>query len=435
MLIEHLIHGGVEDLETFMRDVWQKRILLIPHQDPAWLHNVFQLYDVEELWYSAMQAPHATVNNGGLLVFPRAGVKAERPLNPFFAFASRCSVVVNRGDRFCTRLYQLCRQLETEAPNFPMACCNVYLTPPGTQTVPKHSNDRDVLLLQVFGEKEWTVYNAPTVLPYREEELGKVTPVDDALLSSKSVFRVRQGDVLYMPRGFVHEARTLPTTSSLHITVALQTSDWDYGSQILRTLENVLRSPEFQHSRQCIPLNALSGESASAGVEAGKYMQGLVTALMTHKSLQTFDHAKCLFGEHLAAMHQERDATVRETAVVIPAPLLLSSLIMWNPTIDLDGIEEIKEEDQNVPLLKYRVHCSRTVTQSRSSNAKKDVVPGSIDRMTFGATDETLRAVRWLTKQPPSTPLQVRQLPMFDDLGKVALAIVLINNMSCVRVS
>lgn len=414
-------------MEEFMATVWQKKSLHVSHANPNWLETLFQLYDVEELWTSALKAP--TSSNGGITVFAEKGVKAERAINPFFAFASRCSVVVNRGDRFCSRLRELCRQLETEQPCFPMACCNVYLTPPNSQSVPKHSDDRDVLLLQVYGSKEWTVYNDPVVLPYRDEELGKTNPVDEEKLTSHSVFQINQGDVLYMPRGFVHEAKT-SSSSSLHITVALHTSDWDYASILTRTVQKVLRAPEFVESRLCVPLDALSGD-AVAGAAASNELQSLLQRVLSHSAIQDFSETRRLFSAHMATMLADRESSLSVTAVAVPAPLLSSSLIMWNPSVEIDGIEELSQRDPNVPLMNYIVFCSRPIASVRGDAGGAP----PLDRMKFGVTDETLRCVQWLSKQPSGMPVRVRHLPMFDDLARVSLAIVLINNMSCVRIT
>jgi ribosomal protein L16 Arg81 hydroxylase len=433
MLLEYLLKGGVSSLDTFMTDVWQKRSLHVSHGDPNWLQDLFQLYDVEELWTSALRAPLSS--NGGITVFAGKGVKTERAVNPFFAFACRCSVVVNRGDRFCSRLRELCKQLETEQPCFPMACCNVYLTPPDSQSVPKHSDDRDVLLLQVYGSKEWTVYNDPVVLPYRDEELGKGNnTIDESRLTSKSVLQVKQGDVLYMPRGVVHEAKT-SSSSSLHITVALQTSDWDYASILTRTVQKTLRAPEFQRSRLCVPLGALSGD-AEAGAAASRELQALLQEVLLHRTLQDFSETRQLFCAHIMAMQADREASLSSTSVAVPAPLLSSSLIMWNPSVEVDGIEELSQRDPNVPLMNYIVFCSRPIIASTKGKDTNNTSQGPAnDRMKFGVTDETLRCVQWLSKQPSGVPVRVGQLPMFDDLARVSLAIVLINNMSCVRIT
>ena len=79
-----------------------------------------------------------------------------------------------------------------------------YLTPPGTQGFAPHYDDIEAFVLQLEGKKRWRVYN-PTnkdeTLPrfssrnFAQHELGK--PIIDVTLES--------GDLLYFPRGYVHQ--------------------------------------------------------------------------------------------------------------------------------------------------------------------------------------------------------------------------------------
>ena len=157
--------------------------------------------------------------------------------NPFAAYLDGCSVVINHADRRSPYLADLCHDLQQ---SFPHAYCNTYLTPPGTQTVPAHADDRDVLILQVVGEKHWTVYQRiPIPYPYPHEQVGKdpSLPVPQHVLDGPVLLDVilKPGDVLYMPRGYVHEAQspalstTTPNVPSFHVTVALATHDWTLG--------------------------------------------------------------------------------------------------------------------------------------------------------------------------------------------------------------
>ena len=107
----------------------------------------------------------------------------------------------------------------------------MYLTPRASRAVPAHSDDQDVLILQLAGEKEWTVYGSPIELPYSHEQLGKGMAVDRASLGEPLLQTVlKPGGVLYLPRGFVHEARANEAGSSLHITLTVQTSDLPHGT-------------------------------------------------------------------------------------------------------------------------------------------------------------------------------------------------------------
>lgn len=54
---------------------------------------------------------------------------------------------------------------------------DIHLVVDVRQAVRVHTDDQDVILLQVWGSKHWTLYNAPTHLPYTEENAasGQVT--------------------------------------------------------------------------------------------------------------------------------------------------------------------------------------------------------------------------------------------------------------------
>eukprot|EP00913_Durusdinium_trenchii_P016608 g15612.t1 len=83
--------------------------------------------------------------------------------SPWHSYLAGFSMVINQADRHHKVLFDLCKV--------------VYLTPPGSQAVRVHTDDQDVILLQVWGSKHWTLYNAPTHLPYTEENAasGQVT--------------------------------------------------------------------------------------------------------------------------------------------------------------------------------------------------------------------------------------------------------------------
>eukprot|EP00656_Telonema_subtile_P025963 TRINITY_DN27983_c0_g1_i1.p1 TRINITY_DN27983_c0_g1~~TRINITY_DN27983_c0_g1_i1.p1 ORF type:complete len:159 (+),score=14.21 TRINITY_DN27983_c0_g1_i1:326-802(+) len=118
----------------------------------------------------------------------------------------------------------------------------MYLTPAGSQTAPPHTDDRDVLIVQVFGRKHWRVWDNPVPLCYKDEQLGKSQPslrAED--LGEPSISdTLEQGDVLYMPRGFLHEATTSDTTS-LHITFAIPTADFAVGHMVSEIADTIAR--------------------------------------------------------------------------------------------------------------------------------------------------------------------------------------------------
>jgi bifunctional lysine-specific demethylase and histidyl-hydroxylase NO66 len=113
-----------------------------------------------------------------------------------------------------------CRSLE-ETLGHP-AQANAYYTPREAQGLPVHHDTHDVFVLQIAGEKRWLVYDPVWELPLKHQkytaEMGEPgAPVEDRVL--------RPGDMLYLPRGWLHEALT-SDSDSLHITVGVNVVTW-----------------------------------------------------------------------------------------------------------------------------------------------------------------------------------------------------------------
>ena len=99
---------------------------------------------------------------------------------------------------------------------------NAYYTPRGSQGLAVHHDTHDVFILQIAGEKRWLVYEPVFELPLKEQryraELGEPgEPVLDTMLGP--------GDTMYLPRGWLHEART-SKVDSLHLTIGINVYTW-----------------------------------------------------------------------------------------------------------------------------------------------------------------------------------------------------------------
>jgi hypothetical protein len=112
---------------------------------------------------------------------------------------------------------------------------NMYLSPGSAQALSRHYDTHDVFVLQVHGQKKWRLFNSKIELPLeyvpptRFERQGvrrgrRATQKD---LSSQNTcalvdeFVLDTGDLLYVPRGFWHEAEALPGRTSCHLTLGL----------------------------------------------------------------------------------------------------------------------------------------------------------------------------------------------------------------------
>jgi hypothetical protein len=124
-------------------------------------------------------------------------------------YADGCTLVVNQMEALVPALTASCRALTREL-GFPTQM-NVYITPRDSAGFSRHSDEHDVMILQVAGSKAWRVYSSDAA------------PVQIDLKS---------GDLLYIPRGMFHDGRSCGE-DSIHITLGLNPP---YAFQLIRDL-------------------------------------------------------------------------------------------------------------------------------------------------------------------------------------------------------
>jgi hypothetical protein len=118
-------------------------------------------------------------------------------------------------------LQDLCQSIATELSAGVQV--NVYLTPPGERALDTHYDTHDVFVLQTHGTKRWRIYDSPFRLPllehpYRASDNWKIGPPLKELT-------LEPGDFIYLPRGYLHDAASLDSTS-LHLTVGIKPVTW-----------------------------------------------------------------------------------------------------------------------------------------------------------------------------------------------------------------
>ncbi|WP_253074328.1 cupin domain-containing protein [Paraburkholderia unamae] len=113
---------------------------------------------------------------------------------------------------------------------------NLFLTPPSSQGFQPHYDGHDVLIVQLEGDKTWELFD-----PVQDIRVGmegdRVPP--DQLSPIRDSFQLRQGDVLYIPRGLPHVARST-IRNSLHLTLSIVPTTWtDYFTENLKCRNDV----------------------------------------------------------------------------------------------------------------------------------------------------------------------------------------------------
>jgi len=129
------------------------------------------------------------------------------------------------------------RSIETLLPSIRILCddlrvdtgyetrAHAFLTPPGRRGLHRHYDSHVTLVLQIAGHKVWPVYRPfvkDPVRNYQSFPLMGFTREQEILMETTapySTYILKPGDVLWLPRGWIHSPYTERDESSLHITV------------------------------------------------------------------------------------------------------------------------------------------------------------------------------------------------------------------------
>lgn len=112
----------------------------------------------------------------------------------------------------------------------PSVGANLYLTPPNSQGLSMHYDDHCVFVCQLLGKKHWKVFSQPIVqLPrlYASCDIPNSEHIESSTDSCRNLL-LTEGDILYIPRGYPHEAYTDNNEVngsagfSLHVTLAIE---------------------------------------------------------------------------------------------------------------------------------------------------------------------------------------------------------------------
>ncbi|MEV6318724.1 cupin domain-containing protein [Streptomyces sp. NPDC051776] len=223
----------------FFRTNWEVQPLFIDRGAPDYFATLPGLDSVEELITATSSGKIRSREDANLVRSEPIGTPSAREIqlnvkgipdiqDVYRAYREGYTVIVNRIHYRSAVVADLSRALEASL-HHPVGV-NLYLTPQHGQGLPPHVDTHDVFILQLHGVKEWHVGSPPQELPLANAEKEKIE------LCEFRKFRLNPGDMLYLPRGFPHEALT-STSSSLHLTVGVHAYRWiDLMSEALGAL-------------------------------------------------------------------------------------------------------------------------------------------------------------------------------------------------------
>mmetsp|Transcript_12300 Transcript_12300/g.16599 ORF Transcript_12300/g.16599 Transcript_12300/m.16599 type:complete len:573 (-) Transcript_12300:40-1758(-) len=154
-------------------------------------------------------------------------------------YAAGSTIRLRCPQQHLDQIHSLCQGLEDEFGADVSA--NAYLTPgEGEQGFAPHYDDVDVFILQLHGEKRWQVWtprDEALKLPRYSSDDYTCESIDQLHKYSIPItLHLAPGELLYLPRGFIHQAQTINQESSLHLTIS--TNRLNSWTDLLETLLN-----------------------------------------------------------------------------------------------------------------------------------------------------------------------------------------------------
>lgn len=211
---------GTGSAPRFLAEVYEKRHLHLSGRPADQFGRLLSLSTTEKiLWaYEAQLRDFVRYHNHGHDVVTPSNVGQMDVLRWIVKEYSRgTTLILNALEDRHLPIAQFVRDLELHF-GFHISAA-AYVTPTGARAFGVHFDTHDVVIAQVEGSKIYDLYEDTKVppLPLRRQQ-SEVTNVET--LTPIATVEMQPGDVLYMPRGVIHVAKT-SHLHSLHITFSL----------------------------------------------------------------------------------------------------------------------------------------------------------------------------------------------------------------------
>lgn len=215
--------------KVFFEKYWEKgKPLILADRNEQSYADLIQMKDIDYLISTSISA-----NNGRLPWLRMINNKKEQHIQDYLRADSGCpdmekimsgfrngdTIILNELQRRFEPIRKLAYDLEETFGH--RVRVNMYLTPLNAQGFKAHYDSHDVFILQIEGKKLWKIYDHSISFPLE----GMDVPYSGPLSSPIHEIILQPGDLLYVPRGLIHEALT-KDTYSLHLTVGIMVCTW-----------------------------------------------------------------------------------------------------------------------------------------------------------------------------------------------------------------
>jgi len=229
----------------FFNDYWRKNILHISRDSRT--HNLVTIDEIniymgkEAITYPFLRM----VGNGSEIDQSQYVLDPEGQFNlinkdSLYRLFEKGNTIVIQGSQYqFPKLNKYILELEKELNMSVNA--NIYITPSNAQGFYPHFDTHEVFVLQISGSKKWNIYDMPIPSPIKG--MGLTKDQRDKYLMNNPLhnLKLEEGDLLYIPRGVVHDAYS-ENELSIHITFGLMPL---LRNEVAKRLVNSLENQEF----------------------------------------------------------------------------------------------------------------------------------------------------------------------------------------------
>ena len=146
-----------------------------------------------------------------------------------------CTLIFNGIDKLDPTISKIARALDFVFRG--QTTVNAFLTPATSKGFLPHFDTHDVFIIQIEGEKDWSLYQEELKLPIDRQ----IYLIDQEKLEEPTEkHKLSEGGVLYIPRGLVHGSFTTKSYS-LHLTIGVRPL---LADEYLKTFVDVLSEQE-----------------------------------------------------------------------------------------------------------------------------------------------------------------------------------------------
>jgi hypothetical protein len=217
---------------VFARDYWGIRPLHSPADSlPDGFGDLFSSAAADELLTErGLRTPFIRMAKEGVVLPPERftasggfGAQVTDQVDSAMVlreFAGGSTIVLQGLHRTWPALRAFTRRLAAELGH--PAQVNAYITPESSRGFDPHYDVHDVFILQISGEKHWSVHAPVLEHPRAGEPWSQRRAAVDARAREEPVIDVvmRPGDALYLPSGWLHSA-TAQQGTSVHLTIGV----------------------------------------------------------------------------------------------------------------------------------------------------------------------------------------------------------------------